>query len=219
MDIPVGNTSDKYDAKNPLVRRLVERFLRTFDAALPSSQASLVLEIGAGEGEIATRVRGRWPGARVVPLDLHAPEIDHEWRSRGLLGAFGDAHRLPFPDNVFDLVLAIEVLEHVPDPETSLGEIARVARADVVLSVPREPWFRAGNLARGKYVSAWGNTPGHLQHWSSRSFAHLVGRYFDVVSVRRPFPWTLVRARALRPDHRVDARDKSSGLLTPGSAG
>ncbi len=50
-------------------------------------------------------------------------------------------------------------------------------------------------MARGKYVRNLGNTPGHIQHWSSRQFEELVGSRFDVVAVQRPFPWTMVRAR------------------------
>jgi 2-polyprenyl-3-methyl-5-hydroxy-6-metoxy-1,4-benzoquinol methylase len=93
-------------------------------------------------------------------------------------------------------VLAIEVLEHVDDPEHALAEIARVARGDVVLSVPREPLWRVLNVARGRYVGRLGNTPGHVQHWSSDAFARLVARHLEVTGTWRPLPWTLLRARA-----------------------
>ena len=49
---------------------------------------------------------------------------------------FGDATTLPFPDDSFDLVLAIEVLEHVPGPEAALSELARVCSGTFVASVP-----------------------------------------------------------------------------------
>ena len=66
----------------------------------------------------------------------------------GLPCMFGDATALPFPDQAFDLVLAIEVLEHVPGPESALAELARVCSGTLVASVPFEPIWRAGNLAR-----------------------------------------------------------------------
>ncbi|HMQ28482.1 MAG TPA: methyltransferase domain-containing protein, partial [Acidimicrobiales bacterium] len=94
----------------------------------------------------------------------------------------------------FDLVLALEVLEHVPEPEAVLSEIARVGRGAVVLSVPWEPVWRLGNLARGRYVRDLGNTPGHIQHFGRGGFRRLVARHLDVREVRRPVPWTFVRA-------------------------
>jgi 2-polyprenyl-3-methyl-5-hydroxy-6-metoxy-1,4-benzoquinol methylase len=92
-------------------------------------------------------------------------------------------------------VLAIEVLEHLADPTVALAEIARVARGTVVLSVPLEPLWRIGNLLRGRYVSAWGNTPGHIGHWRRREFVRLVSDFLEVVAVSSPVPWTMVAAR------------------------
>jgi hypothetical protein len=96
---------------------------------------------------------------------------------------------------VFDLVLGIEVLEHVPDPTAALAELERVSRGRLILSVPREPIWRFANMARGKYLANLGNTPGHIQHWSRRSFAELVGSRLEVVRVSTPFPWTMIEAR------------------------
>jgi len=152
--------------------------------------------VGIGEGEITERVSDRYPDASVAGLDLPDPELAAHWSTRGVTAVFGDVDALPFPDDAFDLVLAIEVLEHVPSPDAALREIARVARADVVLSVPREPLWRAANMGRGKYWSAFGNTPGHIQHWGKRPFADLVARHFDVTAVHSPVPWTMVAARA-----------------------
>ena len=135
-----------------------------------------------------------FPSASVLALDLPDAGTAEDWRQRGLLGLFGDIHRLPFPDAAFDVVLAIEVLEHVTYPEIALAEIERVCSHSVVLSVPREPVWRAANMARGNYWADLGNTPGHVNHWSARGFCDLVGRRFDVRWSARPFPWTMVRA-------------------------
>lgn len=194
--VPIGNHYDKYASKNPIARRLMAGFMRALDDALPSLTPATVLEIGVGEGEIAERVHSRYPDAAIVGLDLPDPALADEWRSRPLHGLFTDAAALPVRDRSIDLVMAIEVLEHLPEPEAALRELARVARRDVVLSVPREPVWRALNLARGSYLKEWGNTPGHIQHWSANGFRNLVGRYFDVVEVAHPLPWTLVHATA-----------------------
>ena len=102
---------------------------------------------------------------------------------------------MPFADGEFDLAGAIEVLEHVPDPEHTVAEMARVASRWLLVSVPREPLWRGLNLARGAYVRDLGNTPGHLNHWSQRAFVALLSRHGEVVEARSPFPWTMLLVR------------------------
>lgn len=193
--VPTGNTYDKYGSRNPVERRLMKGFFSTLDGLLPTECPRAILEVGLGEGEVTERVRQRYPTARIVGIDLPDPELAAAWSERSLAAAFADISSLPFARKSFDLVLAIEVLEHVPDPRAALQELARVARHSVVLSVPREPIWRLANMARGKYLRALGNTPGHIQHWSRRSFAGLVGAHFDLVAVRAPLPWTMIGAR------------------------
>ena len=147
-----------------------------------------------GEGEVAGRVRRKYPEARFVGIDLPDPALAAHWRAQHLAAGFADITCLPFPDSTFDLVLAIEVLEHVPDPSAALAELDRVASGALVMSVPREPIWRAANLARGKYVGALGNTPGHINHWSKSAFTDLVATRFAVRQVAAPFPWTMVGA-------------------------
>lgn len=198
-DVPTGNTYDKYASANPIERRLMKGFFDALDASLPGTEPSAVLEVGVGEGEVSERLRARWPSVPIAGIDLPDHELAAHWIGKAHSGAFADITRLPFPDDAFDLVLAIEVLEHVPDPIGALAELDRVCRRDLVLSVPRERIWSAANLARGKYVRDLGNTPGHINHWSKRGFAETVGSTFVVDAVRAPFPWTMVSATVRHP--------------------
>lgn len=190
-----GNTYDKYSSERTGEARLVEGFFRRLEAALPDEPPHRILEVGAGEGVVSQRVAARYPEAELVVLDLPDDDVRTDWAQRQLVGTFADIVSLPFPDDTFDLVLGIEVLEHVPDPDGALREVVRVGTDRVVLSVPREPIWRIGNMAKGRYLADLGNTPGHINHWSARSFAGLVARHLDVDEVARPFPWTMVSAR------------------------
>jgi SAM-dependent methyltransferase len=137
-------------------------------------------------------------GGRVVGIDLEEESIQAGWarhQAPNLEYRVMAAESLPFAADEFDLASAIEVLEHVPDPEHTLAEMARCAREHLLVSVPREPLWRALNMARGAYWSALGNTPGHLNHWSRRSFVKLLSRHGEVAEIRSPFPWTMLLVR------------------------
>ncbi|MEM6927227.1 MAG: methyltransferase type 11, partial [Myxococcota bacterium] len=87
----------------------------------------------------------------------------------------------------------LAVLEHLDAPHVAVKELARVSRGHLVLSVPWEPWFQLGNLARGKYLSGWGNHPEHVQRWSPGGFRRMLqgtGVVGDV-RLRTSFPWTI----------------------------
>ena len=195
---PAGNTYDKYASSNPIERRMMQGFFAALDACVDGLAPTAVLEVGCGEGEVLERMIGTFPAARVAGIDLHDERLLAEWAERGLPAKVGDINAIDAADGEYDLVLAIEVLEHVPEPERALREIARVCRGQVVLSVPREPIWRIGNMARGRYLRQLGDTPGHVNHWSAGSFRRLVARHFDVEQVHRPLPWMMIRAAVRR---------------------
>ena len=195
--VPTGNTFDKYGSTNPVVRRLMVGFERALDELLELAAPSSIVDVGCGEGVLTERWANRVSG-RVVGIDLDDPKLRREWerRARGNLEfVAGHGDRLPFGDGEFEAATAMEVLEHVPDPEAVLSEMARVASRWIVASVPREPLWRGLNLARGAYLRDLGNTPGHLNHWSRRRFALLLGRFGEVVELRSPLPWTMALVR------------------------
>jgi SAM-dependent methyltransferase len=173
-------------------------FLGALDGLLDGMQPSRILEIGVGEGVVMARVRERFPDATIIGLDLPDHSLADEWRELGLSCLFGDATSLPFADGTFDLVLAIEVLEHVPNPDRALSELERVGTGALIASVPFEPIWRVGNLIRRRYISSLGNTPGHVNHWTRWGFARMVSRRFAIERVRSPLPWTMVSARSMR---------------------
>jgi SAM-dependent methyltransferase len=194
--VPTGNTYDKYGTTNPIEQRMMRGFFAALDGfldAIPTPRR--VLEIGVGEGIVNARVRERFPEASVLGLDLPDAELAAGWRELDLACLFGDATTLPFPDDAFDLVMAIEVFEHLPDTDAALRELARVCSGSLIASVPFEPIWRLGNMARGRYLRELGNTPGHINHWTNRGFAKLVATRFTVTERKNPMPWTMVHAR------------------------
>jgi 2-polyprenyl-3-methyl-5-hydroxy-6-metoxy-1,4-benzoquinol methylase len=193
-----GNTYDKYGSTNPVVRRLMSGFERTLDELFAQADPQSLLDVGCGEGVLTHKWAQRLGGRRVVGIDLDDPQLHALWEQRqapNLTYKVMKAENLPFAEGEFDVATAIEVLEHVPDPAHTVAEMARVASGHLLVSVPREPMWRALNMARGAYLKDLGNTPGHLNHWSKRSFVSLLSRHGDVVQARSPFPWTMLLVR------------------------
>jgi len=196
--VVTGNTYDKYGSENPVVRRLMASFERTLDELMTQARPQSLLDVGCGEGVLVHRWAVEMPQARLVGIDLEEESIQAGWAEReapNLEYRTTGAEDLPFAEGEFELASAIEVLEHVPDPEHTVAEMARCASRHLLVSVPREPLWRMLNIARGAYIGQLGNTPGHLNHWSKRSFTKMLARHGEVVEARSPFPWTMLLVR------------------------
>jgi 2-polyprenyl-3-methyl-5-hydroxy-6-metoxy-1,4-benzoquinol methylase len=197
VTVPTGNTYDKYGSTNFVVRRLMARFERDVGALLRVAQPASILDVGCGEGVLTEEWARNVPG-RVVGVDLEDPKLRAEWERRqrpNLEFYAGSADALPYADGEFDAATAMEVLEHVHDPDAVLAEMTRIATRWLLVSVPREPLWRMLNMARGAYLRDLGNTPGHLNHWSKRGFKRLLSRYGEVVELRSPPPWSMALVR------------------------
>lgn len=197
-----GNTYDKYGTSNPIAKRLQAGFERTLAELFGEADPRSLLDVGCGEAYHTHRwAQQLGDDRRVVGLDLDDPQLHSFWEQRtapNLEYRVMKAENMPFDDGEFEVATAIEVLEHVPDPGHTVAEMARVASDYLLVSVPREPLWRMLNMARGAYWKDLGNTPGHLNHWSKRSFAKLLSRHGEVVEARSPFPWTMLLVRLPR---------------------
>jgi ubiquinone/menaquinone biosynthesis C-methylase UbiE len=170
-------------------------FFRTVGEVIEPLDPATVLDAGCGEGETLERLAGILP-AYPVGVDLNPESV--EFAKKRLPGAeisVGNLLELPFADSDFDLVLCLEVLEHLPDPGAGLSELLRVAGSDVVISVPHEPWFRLGSFARGKYLKSWGNHPEHVNHWNPKSFQRFLSAQAELIEIRTSMPWIIARCR------------------------
>lgn len=186
----------KYLSTNPVVRRLIARWLRELtsvvDARVPAGEP--ILDAGAGAG---FSLAGFAPRRPVIAVDLeHVKVRQASDRVAGARAVTADVTRLPVPDRAVGWATSIEVLEHLPRPELLVAELARVSREGIVVSVPWEPWFRLGNLARGKNLARLGNDPEHLGAFGPRRLGRLLASAFGEVTVVRRMPWLLAIARS-----------------------
>jgi 2-polyprenyl-3-methyl-5-hydroxy-6-metoxy-1,4-benzoquinol methylase len=197
-----GNVYDKYGTSNPVARRLMAGFMAELDELVERTGASEAHEVGCGEGELAIRL-GR-QGLRMRGTDAFPQVLEEARRRSAAAGVDIDFDAAPVEEldparDGAELILCCEVFEHLDDPERALDVLAGLAKPWLIASVPREPLWRALNLARLSYVGELGNTPGHLNHWSRRDFVRFLTRRFEVIEVRSPTPWTMVLCRVQSP--------------------
>jgi 2-polyprenyl-3-methyl-5-hydroxy-6-metoxy-1,4-benzoquinol methylase len=195
--IPIGNQVDKENLGNPLFRLLVQRFDKTLQSLVDQTMPSSIHEVGCGEGRVS-RLLHKWTGLPVRATD-YSSELTVSNRSRGDDGI--DYLWRPIEDLIpsedqADLIVCCEVLEHVPGPDAALRKLRELNASKYIFSVPNEPLWRVLNMARGKYLMDFGNTPGHVNHFSLGSLKRLLeSAGFEVCEARLPLPWSMVMAK------------------------
>lgn len=131
-------------------------------------QGKVALDIGARDGYLSKLLAERFE--HVVALDLDKPAIDHP----RIEAVKGDASKLDFSKNAFDLVVCAEVLEHIPPQllEQVAREIFRVAKLYVVIGVPFEQDLRVGRTTCQSCHQV--NPPyGHVNSFGEARLKHL----------------------------------------------
>jgi ubiquinone/menaquinone biosynthesis C-methylase UbiE len=176
-----GSNLEKHTSKNPLVKFLNNRL---------KPKPKNILDAGCGEGFTINMLANSNDSISITGLDIEKDALEYAKGLNPKVKFFeGSVYELPFDDNQFDVVILSEVLEHLENPSKALSEIYRVSSGYCVISVPNEPIFRLGNMARLTYLSDYGNTPGHINHWSKKSFIELISKIFEVEEVKVPLPW------------------------------
>lgn len=189
---PEGNFFDKYSNRNIFVKMIMRNFFQSFDEILSQIKFISVLDAGCGEGHMSDYLLNKYPGLSIDAFDISESVIKKA--------------QIDFPDihfhtgsiydikteKPYDLVISLEVLEHVDEPERALLEIQNASNRFILLSVPNEPIWRISNFLRGKYLMDYGNTPGHINHWGKKDFYHLCAKFGRIITIKNPFPWTMI---------------------------
>ena len=193
----IGTAGNKYELKNPIARWLIRGFDTAVSELAAQAAPRTILEVGCGEGHIVQLL------LEATSAQIHATDIsptciaDAKANVSSERVTFGVENVMTIgpPSVAPDMVVCCEVLEHLEDPREGLKALLALRANTYLLSVPREPLWRILNFSRGAYMKDWGNSPGHLQHWSKRSFLNLISEHLTPIAVRSPIPWTVVLCR------------------------
>jgi SAM-dependent methyltransferase len=119
---------------------------------IPIRTGTGLLDLGCGAGRHAFEAARR--GARVVALDTDQGELQNVRAVAAAMGdadeipaggsiqtVSGDATAMPFPDAAFDVVIAAEVMEHIPTDQAAMHEVARVLKPGGIAAVTVPAWM------------------------------------------------------------------------------
>ena len=190
----------KYSNPNPLHRLSLNRFHAALASELHALAPTSILDFGCGEAFTLDQLAGHGVDiSNYEGVDLRAEALDAA-RARwpGLRFSWADILDSEFDGRRYDVTMALEVMEHLYEPEPILKRLVGLTEKALVLSVPHEPWFQLMNLARGRDFIRLGNHPEHVQHWNSQTFADFISPYAEVVGIRRSFPFIIATARPRR---------------------
>lgn len=188
----------EYKSPNFISKYLINNFYNRLGLEIISClDSSKVLEVGCGAGESSRRIY------EILKERAGFEASEYDWRYVTKLKELSlpyqvsveNVYELNRKDGEFDSVIMLEVLEHLGDYRKALKELFRVAKENVIISVPNEPLWRILNMARLKYIPALGNTPGHINHWSPSELSELIGEFGTVYKVLTPLPWTIIWAK------------------------
>lgn len=184
----------KHTSNNPIQKLFINNFYKMFLYIIKPLGVESVLDVGCGEGFTLNKLYQNKVGKSLEGIDYSLTAVMlGKKQNKKLMLRQGDIYKLPYKEKSFDIVLCMEVLEHLEDPKKALKELKRVSKKYILLSVPNEPIFTLANLARGKNLARWGNDREHIQHWSSSSFERfVVGAGFEKIEKKHPFPWTML---------------------------
>lgn len=113
------------------------------------------------------------------------PEYVRIAKARGV-AAYLVSDKLPFEDHSFETVIMIEVLEHLADPESCLAEVKRVAKKNVLLTVPDNG--AVTELARISLTYEHVLEADHKNYFTKESLAALLRQHFKKCKVTQGDP-------------------------------
>jgi SAM-dependent methyltransferase len=185
---------------------------------LPVGPGSRVLDLGCGAGRHAFEALRR--GAHVVALDTDRAELESvaamvaAMREAGEVpdGAdavcvAGDATAMPFADGSFDVVIASEVLEHIPADQAAMGEITRVLAPGGTAAVTVPAWLPERICWR--LSDDYHNVPGgHIRIFTRRELETklgvaglTVGGHHHAHALHSPYWWVKCAVGVRDDDH------------------
>jgi 2-polyprenyl-3-methyl-5-hydroxy-6-metoxy-1,4-benzoquinol methylase len=195
-----SSNAKKHTTGNPVKKKLLDNFHKKLAQEVKTINPKTVLEAGCGEGFVIEHLKTALPETTFHGFDFseQAVKIAQQKLPQTKI-ATGDLTTLDtdflnqsFGKTDFDLVLCLEVLEHIKDHQKALERLKAINTNHYIFSVPNEPFFRLSNLMALKNIPDLGNDPGHVNNWTTTQFENLISDHFTIIKKLKPFPWQII---------------------------
>ncbi len=156
--------------------------------AIPEDTKS-IMDLGCGEGILLEKLTNHFPNASIMGVDF-IPENIEICKKIGLNAVIGDLYNLDFPDNSWDTVLLIEVIEHLENPDSAINELFRVLKpgGTLVILFPNDFIFFVSRLLTLKFKQLTYD-PGHVKQWTHFGIRNILSskKFEKIKSISIPF--------------------------------
>jgi SAM-dependent methyltransferase len=204
MNINNNNISSnfrKYQNRHPFAVKQLAKFYSSLIKTITKVKHGRMLSIGCGECFDLKKIQDH----NNINIEYYYG-LDSNYQSlqtakklatnRPLNLVQGDILKSPVIFSKVDLILGLEILEHLSSPDKVLKQISKQFKGYCIFSVPNEPLFRLTRLLLFQQnIRAFGNHPEHLHNWSKHSFARLIRKYFIIEEISTPSLWTIILCR------------------------
>ena len=194
MNSNKSSNHKKYETKNPVKAHFIKNFKKTFTEIEDFMDNNKICDLGCGEGFIINHLLSKNPTLNIQGYDLEESAIKIA-KELNPSASFGTVNVTNIDEAIknqqFDYVLLMEVLEHIPEFEKVLKQVQQMKFKKFIISVPNEPLFSYGNLIFGKNIKRLGKDIEHVNFWNEKTFKTLLNQYFNVIKIKKPFPWLM----------------------------
>ena len=150
-----------------------------------------IVDIACGEGITLEKLHRAFPEREVLGIDILTENIDI-CRRHGCQVEQGDVYDLPLLSRSVDLVLFMEVIEHLEHPETAIKEIHRVLvpGGRLVIVFPNDRFFKIARILTFRFREA-AYDPGHVRQWTPNDMQGFLNRQGFTSAFSRNTPFYL----------------------------
>ncbi len=190
----ISTNLKKHTSENPLQKFLIKNLQDAVALEVVNLKPKSLVSVGCGEGFDLKHILSIYQPKKTVGVDLSKSALNYAQKQLPEVEFIqADATKLPFKDNRFDLVIALEILEHIPDYDKALSELKRISKNNAIITVPWEPSFSMVSLMRGKYLKSFGRHPEHVNAWNKKTFAKVIREHgFKIKKHKIIFPWQMI---------------------------